>query len=77
MIAALTLVLVCAGVPLLGQKAPVKPISVSLEKPSDQHPQSVKTELVTYEGRKGLRVIDANAGQRVADGIQLVILNTL
>ena len=58
MIAALTLSLGCAGAPLLGQKAPGKPISVSLDKLSDQHPQNVKTELVTYKGRKALRVID-------------------
>jgi hypothetical protein len=74
-IAAPTLVLVCAGVPFLGQKAPGKPISISLDKPSDQHPQNVKTELVTYKGRKALRVIDTTPVD-VADGIQLVILNT-
>lgn len=74
-IAALILVLVCAGVPLPGQKAPGKPISVSLAKLSDQHPQNVKTELVAYKGRKALRVIDTTPVD-VADGIQLVILNT-
>jgi hypothetical protein len=76
MLAALTLVLVYAGVPLLGQNAQGKPISVSLDKLSDQHPQNVKTELVTYKGRKALRVIDTTPVD-VADGIQLVILNTL
>jgi hypothetical protein len=75
MIAALTFVLLCAGLPLPGQKAPGKPISVSLDKQSDQHPQNVKTELVTYKGRKALRVIDTTPID-VADGIQLVILNT-
>ena len=75
MIAALTLSLGCAGAPLLGQKAPGKPLSVSLDKLSDQHPQNVKTELVTYKGRKALRVIDTTPVD-VADGIQLVILNT-
>jgi len=75
MIAALTLSLGCAGAPLLGQKAPGKPTSVSLDKLSDQHPQNVKTELVTYKGRKALRVIDTTPVD-VADGIQLVILNT-
>src|SRR6266700_5303634 len=74
-IAPLTLVLVCAAVPLQGQKAPGKPISVSLDKPSDQHPQNVKPELVTYKGRRALRVIDTTPVD-VADGIQLVILNT-
>ena len=74
MIAALTLVLVCAAVPLRGQNAPGKPLSVSLDKLSDLHPQNVKTELVTYKGRKALRVIDA-APVNVADGLQLVILN--
>jgi hypothetical protein len=34
----------------------------------------VKTEQVTYKGRKALRVTDA-ASANVADGIQLVILN--
>ena len=62
MIAALTLVLGCSGVPLPGQKAPGKPISVRLDKLSDQHPQNVKTELVTYRGRKALRAIDNGAG---------------
>jgi hypothetical protein len=75
LIAALTLVLGCAGAALLGQKAPGKPISVSLDKLSDQHPQNVNTELITYKGRKALRVIDTTPVD-VADGIQLVILNT-
>lgn len=75
MIAAVTIVLVCVGVPLPGQNTPGKPYSVSLDKLSDQHPQNVKTELVIYKGRKALRVIDA-APVDVADGLQLVILNT-
>src|SRR5260370_10121103 len=75
MIAALTVVLVWRGVPLLGEKGPGKPISLSLDKLSDQHPQNVKTELVKYKGRKALRVIDTTPVD-VADGIQLVILNT-
>jgi hypothetical protein len=74
MIQALTLALVCAGAPLLGQNETRKPISVRLDTPSDQHPQNVKTELVTYKGRKALRVIDTTPVE-VADGIQLVILN--
>ena len=53
MIAALTLVLVCAGIPLLGQRTPGKPISVSLDKLSDQHPQNVKTELSHIQGSQG------------------------
>jgi hypothetical protein len=73
-IAVLTLVLLCAGVPLLGQKAPGRSILVSLDKLSDQHPQNVKTELVTYKGHKALQVIDA-APVNVADGLQLVVLN--
>src|SRR5260370_39609335 len=75
MIAALTLVLVCAGVPLLGQKAPGKPISLSLDKLSDQHPQNVKTELDKYNGRIALRVIDTTPAD-VADGIHLGIFDT-
>jgi len=71
----MTLALVCAGVPLLGQAVPGSPLSVSLDRLSDQHPQNVKTELVTYKGRKALRVIDTTPVD-VADGIQLVILNT-
>ena len=73
-IAALTLVLICATAPLPGQKAPGEPLSVSLDNLSDQHPQNAKTELVTYKGRKALRVIDA-APVNVADGLQLVVLN--
>ncbi len=72
-IVALT-VLACAGTPSLSQKAPGKSIPVSLDKPSDLHPQNVKTELVTYKGRRALRVIDA-APVNVADGLQLVVLN--
>lgn len=74
MIPAVSLALVCAGVSLLGQKAAVKTIPVSLDRLSDQHPQNVKTELVTYKGRKALQVIDA-AAVNVADGLQLVVLN--
>jgi len=74
-IVAVTLLLVCTEAPLLGQKAPGKSIPVSLEKLSDQHPQNVNTELVTYKGRKALQVIDA-APVSVADGLQLVVLNT-
>jgi len=75
-IAAMPLVLFCAGVPLLGQKAPGKPISVRLDELTGLHPQNVKTEFVTYKGRKALRVIDT-APVDIADGMQLVILNTL
>jgi hypothetical protein len=70
----MTLALVCAGVPLPGQVVPGSPLSVSLDKLSDQHPQNVKTELVTYKGRKALRVVDT-APVGAADGLQLVILN--
>jgi len=53
---------------------PVKKKNIPLDNPSEMQPRNVKTEVVTYKGRKALRVTDtAPAG--VADGIQLVILN--
>jgi len=52
----------------------VKPTTVSLDNPSEMQFRNVKTEQVTYKGRKALRVTDA-APPNVADGIQLVILN--
>ena len=52
----------------------VKPATIPLNNPSELQPRHVKTEQVTYKGRKALRVADA-APANVADGIQLVILN--
>ena len=52
----------------------VKTITIPLDNPSEMQPRHVKTEQVTYKGRKALRVTDA-APANVADGIQLVILN--
>jgi len=48
--------------------------TITLDIPSEMQPRNVKTEQVTYKGRKALRVTDAAPGN-VADGIQLVILN--
>ena len=55
-------------------KAAVKPTTVPLDRLDEQQPRNVKTEWITYKGRKALRVIDA-APPDAADGIQLVILN--
>lgn len=52
----------------------VEPTNIPLDNPSEMQPRNVKTEQVTYKGRKALRVTDA-APANVADGIQLVILN--
>ena len=52
----------------------VKTTTIPLDNPSEMQPRHVKTEQVTYKGRKALRVTDA-APANVADGIQLVILN--
>lgn len=52
----------------------VKPTAIPLDNPSEMQSRNVKTEQVTYKGRKALRVTDA-APSNVADGIQLVILN--
>jgi len=52
----------------------VKPTTIPLDNPNELQPRHVKTEQVTYKGRKALRVADA-AAAGVADGIQLVILN--
>ena len=57
-----------------GPKAAVKTTTVPLDRLDEQQPRNVKTEWVTYKGRKALRVIDT-APPDVADGIQLVILN--
>jgi hypothetical protein len=52
----------------------VKPTTIPLENPSEMQLRNVKTEQVTYKGRKALRVMEA-AAANIADGIQLVILN--
>ena len=52
----------------------VKTTDIPLDNPGEMQPRNVKTEQVTYKGRKALRVTDA-APANVADGIQLVILN--
>src|SRR5262245_18100351 len=52
----------------------VKKATISLDNPSEMQPRNVKTEQVTYKGRKVLRVADATGGNG-GDGIQLVILN--
>src|SRR5437868_14475889 len=57
-----------------GPNAAVKTTTVPLDRLDEQQPRNVKTEWVTYKGRKALRVIDT-APPDVADGIQLVILN--
>jgi hypothetical protein len=53
---------------------PVKKITIPLDNPSEMQQRNVKTQVVTYKGRKALRVTDS-APSDVADGIQLVILN--
>src|ERR1051326_2385190 len=58
----------------LGPNAAVKTTTIPLDRLDEQQPRNVKTEWVTYKGRKALRVIDT-APPDVADGIQLVILN--
>lgn len=55
--------------------AVVKTTIVHLDRLNEQEARNVKTKWVTYKGRKALRVIDT-APRDVADGIQLVILNT-
>jgi hypothetical protein len=47
----------------------VKTTTITLDNPSEMQPRNVKTEQVTYKGRKALRVTDA-ASANVADGIQ-------
>jgi hypothetical protein len=51
-----------------------KPTTIPLDNPSEMQSRHVKTEQVTYKGRKALRAADA-APANVSDGIQLVILN--
>ena len=52
----------------------VKTRTIPLDNLNEMQPRNVKTEQVTYKGRKALRVTDT-APANVADGIQLVILN--
>ncbi|MGH9940588.1 MAG: family 16 glycoside hydrolase, partial [Blastocatellia bacterium] len=52
----------------------VKTTTIRLDNPSEMQPRNVKTEQVSYKGRKALRATDA-APANVADGIQLVVLN--
>jgi hypothetical protein len=51
----------------------VKPATIPLDDLNEMQPRNVKTEQVTYKGRKALRVTDAGPAN-VPDGIQLVIL---
>ena len=71
-------VLAYLAIGALGQapspKAAARTTTIPLDKLNEQQPRNVKTEWVTYKGRKALRVIDA-APPDAADGIQLVILN--
>lgn len=74
-----TAVLISAfcSVPMLaGQATSAKAYSVALDHPSEQQVRSVKTELVTFKGKKALKVVDAAAPDAV-DGIQLVVLNAI
>src|SRR5215472_16519197 len=65
------LAILAAGVhPAWSQKTVIIP----LDKPNEQQPLNVKTEVETYKGLKSLRVVDA-APSDAADGIQLVVLN--
>src|SRR5215468_10600710 len=57
-----------------GPNAAVKTMTVPLDRLNEQQARNVKTEWVTYKGRKALRVVDT-APADVADGIQLVILS--
>src|SRR5262247_3756751 len=52
----------------------IKTTTIPLDIPNELQPRNIKTEQVTYKGRKALRATDA-APASVADGIQLVILN--
>jgi hypothetical protein len=52
----------------------IKTTTIPLDNPNELQPRNVKTEQVTYKGRKALRATDV-APANVADGIQLVILN--
>jgi len=52
----------------------VKTTSIPLDNPSEMQPRNVKSEQVTYKGRKALRVTDA-APANASEGAQLVLLN--
>ena len=75
-IAVLAYLAIGAAGQTLGPIAAVKTTAIPLDRLDEQQPRNVKTERVTYKGRKALRVIDT-APVDVADGIQLVILNKI
>jgi len=52
----------------------IKTTTIALDNPNEMQPRNVKTEQVTYKGRKALRAEDATPGN-VGDGIQLVVLS--
>lgn len=74
-LSAAAFIIVYAGIPSMAQKRLAQPTAIRLDDLENQYSQNVKTEIVTYKGRKALRVTDA-APVDVPDGIQLVILNT-
>jgi hypothetical protein len=68
------ILIVVLTLPLSTGFTQVKTTTIPLDNPSEMQPRNVKTEQVTYKGRKALRATDA-APANVSDGIQLVILN--
>jgi len=72
--AAIAIALVFSVNTLQGQQTRAQTVEVNLDKLNEQHPQNVKTEIVTYKGTKALRVSDT-AAPDVHDGIQLVVLD--
>ena len=61
---------------VFGQKATPKVMTFPLDRLELEDPRNVKTEVVTFRGKKALRVTDTTPVD-VADGIQLVLLDNI
>lgn len=59
---------------VFGQKATPKIMAFPLNRTELEHPRNVQTEVVSFRGKKALRVTDSTSVD-VADGIQLVLLD--
>lgn len=74
-IAVAGLAAIAAGI-AFAQKATPKVVTFPLDRLELEHPRNVKTEVVTFRGKKALRVTDTTPVD-VADGIQLVLLDNI
>ena len=74
-VAVVGLVVIAAGI-AFAQKSTPKVTTFPLDRLDLERPRNVKTEVVTFRGKKALRVTDTTRVD-VADGIQLVLLDNI